>query len=239
MSRMFSVLSLAVAVTSGCASLPPHGQLALAPLPPGVDWSRPVAVDVDAGAGSVFIEFDDALKEPQVVAMTDGPEGRRVAASWAATSVEAAEPHPIFRVLAVDEGDAAADVVIRVPRCAGLRVRNIAGGVRVIGAAGAIDVQSGSDVTPGGNVSVSLAEPLDAPLLVRSASGQVHLDLPAGSRGVFALTSGIGMTSFLAPEEELTGASGTHGEWRGVLNGGEHECRVIADNARVEVRVRR
>ncbi len=232
--------ALALLLIGGCAAMPPRGEVAAIDLPAGIEGTTPMAVDVETSRGDVLVEVDPRAKAPRVVAMTTNARGERVRASWAAAMVEQAEPYPILRVLAMaDDRAARADLTVIVPACVGLRVRNVGGDVTVRGVRGAVDVQSGSDVTPGGNVSVSLGEALDAPLMVRSSRGSVVVSLPKGSRGALHVTSGVGRGAIVAPRAELRGLTGAGGSWRAVLNDGEHDCRVIADQGSAEIRVAR
>lgn len=218
--------------------VPPTGPVAISSAL-DTDWSRPVALDIDNQAGSVTVVVDPSLKRAEVTAVTTNAGGYPIAAPWAAADVEAAEPHPILRVLAkrTDAATGQTDLTVRVPACAGLRVRNSEGPVVVSGAAGAIDIQSGSDVQRGGDVTLSTGSAVNAPMLVRSAGGSVRLDLPTGSRGLISARSGVDQVTLIAPREQVEAAESVATEWRCDLNRGEFDVRLIADRGPIQIRV--
>ncbi|CAG0950554.1 hypothetical protein PHYC_00177 [Phycisphaerales bacterium] len=246
MKTTFFTALLSVALLSGgCHLFPnevqPAGPVQVASTPPDIDWSQPLALDLDNQAGSVTIIVDATFRRAEVFAITTTDDGRRVAAPWAAADYQAAEPRAILRVLCKRGpnagGDGKTDVTIRLPACAGLRVRNSIGPVLATGVSGAIDIQNGSDVELGGNVTVEVGSPLGTPMMLRSAGGSVRLDLPTSSRGLFFVHSGVNQISFVAPKEETQAGAADARGWNFDLNRGEHQVRLIADQGPVTVRV--
>jgi len=198
------------------------------------------AVDVQNQLGSVNIRIDRSITVPTVSAMATDDRGRTRAASWAAADLEASEPFPILRVLVTPpEGGVAewTDVTVTVPACAGLRVRNQGGTVTANQLHGAIDVQNGSGVAPGGDVTLTLASPLIDPLMIRTSTGNVLLTMPSGSGGNFTLLSGSGQIALNANNERLQSVQSDARNWSGRLNDGHNDVRIIADTGSVILRI--
>lgn len=220
---------------AGCQTVPPIGPVVVGGDSAGLDT---FAVDVANSTGTVVVIADRSVETPSVHATTIGRDGRTIPAPWAAADVVRAEPHPILRVLVSDRGAGArADVTVRVPAMAGLRVRNARGPVDVRGAAGAIDVQNGTSVTPGGDTTISLSSALDAPFMARTTTGTLRVSLPDHSKGKVRLTAGEGVVSFVARHQDVAAAEGSATDWSCVLNAGGHDVRLIAERGPVWLRV--
>jgi hypothetical protein len=245
MVRVFVLTAFVVGIAcfvSGCAipSLADPVKIAGAAAPDGSAY----AVDVESQAGDLWIRVDPLLKRPVItVRGTEGLGGPRDGvspATWVAADIAKSDPHPILRILSIpppgQEG-VKADLDIRIPACAGLRVRTQRGEVHIRGARGAVDVQNGDSVTPGWLVSVTFAEPMNAPVMLRSSTGAVQLQLPRGSRANLTIRSG-GEASVVLPTETLDSVKSAKGIWEGKLNAGGFDVTLMADRADVSVRLK-
>lgn len=246
-------LSVALLAISGCAA--PGARSGVRA--PGADVVRidsaaaytpgsALAIDIENQGGNVTIIVDAALSQPEVRATSLEAGHTQDAAPWAAATlspsgVSAPGATPILRVLASDISAAKRRTAleVRVPACAGVRVRSQSGGVSLSGVAGAIDVQNGSPVTEGGPVTMSTTALLDAPLLLHTSSGPVDVIMPAASRLDLEVTTSHGSVSVLANGVRATDVKATRQSWACALNGGDAQARISSDAGDVSVRLSR
>jgi hypothetical protein len=198
------------------------------------------ALDISNHRGNIAVLVEEGLERPVVTAHPWGGGRAPASVKWVAAQVDRGEVHSVLRVLSVPpegEGDVAVDLSIRVPGCAGVRVRNGGGEVRVVGARGAVDVQNGGVDTIGGPVSVSFAERLDAPVLVKTSKGHVSVEAGSGSKADLTLRC-TGQASVIVPAEAMSDVRTAKGEWRGRLNGGGFEVVLVSDDGDAVLRMR-
>lgn len=238
MTRFVLPMLALVSMLAACQTVPQIGPVAVGGLEAAA--GGPVALDVSNRTGSVTIVADAKLDHPTVIATTVGDDGRTQPAPWAAAEVVRGDPYPVMRVMVANDGQArATDLTIHVPALAGLRVRNSGGRVQVSGAAGAVDVQNGSGVVQGGDVSIRFAGVLDAPFMARTSTGSLTVTVPPDSRGSIHATAGGNVVTVRVPSESLAKAFGEGSDWTGILNGGTHDVRLIAERGPVMLRVMR
>ncbi len=238
MTRFALLLLILVPVLAACQVVPPIGPVVVAG--EAISAPGPLALDISNRMGSVTVLADSTLDHPVITATSIGEDGRMQPAQWAAAELVRGEPFPVLRVLVANDGVAkATDVTVHVPAIAGLRVRNAGGNVRIEGAAGAVDVQNGSGVVRGGDVSIWFGKPLEAPFMARTSTGSLVVTIRPGSKGSVHATAGGDVVTVRAPGETITDASGTSSDWTGVLNGGAHDVRLIAERGPVMLRVQR
>jgi hypothetical protein len=70
------------------------------------------------------------------------------------------------------------NIIVRLPECGGVRVRNAGGDVLVVGAAGATQIENTE-----GDIEVRTDKPIDAPTLLSTTRGDVLLQAPSASAG--------------------------------------------------------
>lgn len=200
----------------------------------------PLGLDVDNRAGSVKVQIDRGLDSPQVSASTTNSRGDRYRAPWAAADLDTSGPHPVLRVLAAPpdgRGAILTDLVIRLPECAGVRIRNRVGPVWVQGVRGAVDVQNGSEVDAGGSIAVVFGAPACDPILLRSGGGPIALDLPRRSTGAVNAMARTGVVTILGSPARLSAVGAHHGSWYGVINDGENPVTLDTERGDITIRV--
>lgn len=241
--------ALALVVSPGCTAPVRSG------LAPGADIVRidmsteytpgsPVAIDIENRGGDVSITVDPSLMEPMVRATSPGAGHSQEAAPWAAATLSPSGvafkgAAPILRVLGTDiTADKRRTLLeLRVPACAGVRVRNQDGGVSLTGVSGAIDVQNGTAIAPGGPITMETGVVLDSPLLLHTSSGEVSVDLPAASRLDLEITTGAGTVSVQATGLRATDVKATKQSWASPLNGGGAPGKIGSDAGDIRVRL--
>jgi hypothetical protein len=232
------MVALGLMLLAACGPLPMQPRVTIAD-PDHQAGSRAFAVDVKNHSGSVRIEASERFDRPSVVAITRDGQGQAAPATWAAASVERSDMSPILRVLCTPPAGQearAVELTIRVPGCEGVRVQNSRGPVTVTGVRGAVDVQNGTAVAPGGDVAVTMGGLLDAPALVRSSSGSITMTVRPGSRGVLDLQASGSVTALLR-KERTARVKEDRTRWSGVLNEGEHPVVLAAEAGDVRLRV--
>lgn len=246
--------ALAGAIVGGCADskvqratgLTPGADMvkvdADAPYVPG----SPVAIDIENPGGDVLVVVDAALTMPQIRATSMHEGDNQGAAPWAAATlapsgVAATQAAPILRVLAADVSGAKhrTSLEVRVPACAGVRVRNQDGAVTLQGVGGAIDVQNGSPLSPGGSITLLTDATLDAPLLLETASGPIRVEFPASSRLNVDASSRNGAVTVQATGVRLGQVSATKQSWSAAINGGDAPARISTESGDITLRLKR
>ncbi len=252
--RRLALLSF-IALASTLAACTSQGSKP-AGLAPGADVVRvdvstdylpgsPVAIDIENEGGDVSVIVDSTLTKPVVRATSLQSSRQREAAPWAAATlspsgVPAKEAAPILRVLASDLSQAKrrTNIEVRVPACAGLRVRNRDGGVSLNGVSGAIDVQNGSPLASGGPITLDTDIPLDAPLLLRTSGGPIDVVLPVQSKLALKASSAEGSVIVNAMGVKTTGLAATKLSWQATVNAGQSEGTIATESGDVSIRFR-
>lgn len=236
---LLAVLTIAL---HACSAAPRRSVLPISD-PDQLASAERVALDVENRLGSIRIIADPACKGVEVAAVPVGDFGQPTKPAWAAVEIQKTDLHPVVRVLSIPDpavGSATprpTDLVIHVKRLAGLRVRNAGGAVVVHGASGAVDVQNGDDVRPGGDVSVIFADPIDSPVMLRSSLGHVLLAAPRRSSGLLEFRAGR-QTSVHTLREPVTGVHADRQAWTGVLRSGQFNVVAVADVGDVTFHIR-
>lgn len=202
-----------------------------------------MAVDVSNACGSVEIRVDPRWTTPKVewFAIGDVPEGSKAkAAEWVATDVAVDQGRAVLRVLGseIDGRRVPVRVLVMIPACAGVRVRNSEGPVRLMHVSGAVDVVNGENGTPGGQVTAVLDAATKEPIRITTTSGNVSVSLARGTRGSVSLTAPVGRVSMKGGKESLKNVKVEKSKWMGVVNGGESAITLNADDGNVELTIR-
>lgn len=113
-----------------------------------------------------------------------------------------------------------AEVVIRLPDCGGVTVRNSGGLVELRGVAGPIQVENGQGNTRGGRVELRTGEPLTDPVTITTTEGTVYYQVDADSSGRFELTAENGQAAFDARTGAIKFESADGSRFKCTLNDG-------------------
>ncbi len=233
---------VAVSALGGCKA-PKSKRIAIAG--PAVAAGAAVGLDVQNQNGGVKVVVTSWRPEPVVVARTRtggrvAIEGENAQAWIAAESVDQ-DGRSVLRVLASPaEGGAGepVDLVIFVPRCDGLTVRNAGGPVEVVGVAGAVDVESGGAGMPGGWIRVRSDRPVTAPVRLITDEGTIVCVVTPDSAGKISMNAPHGSAKIFAPETVLLGAQVSQTAISATLNGGSNDIVLHTANGDAQLIVR-
>lgn len=190
----------------------------------------PLALDVQNARGTVSI-WVDPTKPLAVWAAVKGGSGSDHKPDWIAASVVQDNGRPVLRVLS----SAAADqpkpttIRIRVPSCAGLRVRNAGGLIDVKGVTGAIDIQNAMDFGTPEAVRVVAGAPITAPIGVHTNFGNISVRLPLGSTGTARVYSLEGQSLIDGAKTTLTEVLTNRTQITCVIMGGTNAIDIGTD----------
>ena len=211
-----------------------------------VAWDQ-IAVDVHNEAGSVIIQVDDRLEQPVVrhrVRWTGlGDDG-----SWnkyRAPAIVSAQPEPgplghatlrvRSQVLDHAPAETEIDLIIRLPRCDGVRVRNTSGPVILVGVGGAITVDNGFGGGEGGRIELRSNRPILDPVALTTTDGRISIIAAEGSRAEVDMHTFEGKAVFSAPRGVITNLRPAIGQWRGTWNDGTNP--LLVRTGRGEIRL--
>lgn len=176
--------ALAASVVSGCSTLRSTQEIAVTGASGDEVESRPLAVDVQNARGTVSVWVEPG-KPIAVWAADRGGKGMNHRPDWIAASLTEDNGKPVLRVLNdSQEGEPTETTIrIRVPSCAGIRVRNSGGLIDVKGVTGAIDLQNTMPPGSGMAIRAYAGGPITAPVTARTNNGSIDVRLPTGSTG--------------------------------------------------------
>jgi hypothetical protein len=231
---------LGAAVLSGCELHRTGGIVAIG----GMDETPPraTAVDVDNRLGTVRIVADPKLDHPVVRAVARGnpteSEGH-----WTAATMSDEGGHPVLRVLSTGEGNAAnpptIDIVVLVPECTGVRVRNEGGRVTLVDVHGAVDVQTSIPGNGDQAIVVNTKFGLRDPLMLHAERGGIELRMGFASAGLFSASAPKGVVTVDAAQAKVQDVRSTRLAWTAQLNDGTSDLKVEADDGNISVIVGR
>ncbi|MEM7622785.1 MAG: hypothetical protein AAF235_06230, partial [Planctomycetota bacterium] len=265
-TRVSLAVSLAaVFLLGGCIS-GPQGKLArqkFDPLPiafaDSVTWDE-LAIDVENVHGSVRIEADAWRTEPEITANIRW-ESETYPETWGAGArplqfiARAAQEFGLPPVLTVttrrtrpDVAFTEADIVIRCPPVAGVRVRTGGGDVVLNGISGAVTVEIGTGglagASPsaiarsaaGGDVVVRTDSSLGDPVAIQTVDGSVTVIGPTDLGGRLDLYTAQGRALVIAPNADVREATGVGGStWTGQLAGNNEPFSVRSGGGDIRV----
>lgn len=202
-----------------------------------------MAVDVSNACGSVEVRVDPRWKSPKVewFAIGDVPGAmKEKETEWVATDVAVDHGRAVLRVLGseLDGKRIPVRVLVMIPACAGVRVRNSEGPVRLMHVSGAVDVVNGVNGAAGGDVTAVVDGATKEPISVTTTSGNVNVELARGTSGNVKLTAPVGRVSMKGGKEKLTSVKVDKSKWMGVVNGGENAITLNADDGQVRLVIR-
>jgi len=203
-----------------------------------------LGIDAENPFGSVRIEVTDAVNRIRVTETLLTPafatkELRQSLADRVTLDVERIESAPgmetlRLRVVALEPllSEEGVNLIVRLPRCSGVRVRNSAGDAVLVGVEGAIHVE-----TEGGDIEVRCAEPLRWPVALIADRGDISLQTPGGDEGRVELVSNSGEAVFTSTLEPLHGMNATRHQVRGTLGDGVNPITLRSDTGDVRMMV--
>lgn len=237
-----SAAGMMMAVVGGCTSnLAKVTHERMVEMPAGAVGA--LAVDISNACGSVEVRVDPRWKTPKVewFAIGNVPEvSKGKETEWVATDVAVDQGRPVLRVLGteLDGQRVPVRVLVMIPSCAGVRVRNSEGPVKLMHVSGAVDVVNGVQGVSGGHVMVVVDGVTREPISVTSTDGNVQVSLARGSSGNVTLTAPVGRVSMKGGKEALRNVRVEKSKWTGVVNGGDNAITLNADGGHVELVIR-
>ena len=241
LSLLFALL--VPAWISGCATTVAEREIEIPAPASAADGPEGPALDIENFRGTVEVRVnaqeDDIDVEAEVIADADLDEAQRGEVAGAVSIDAVMEDRGGLPVLVVRSTSArqAADhrvkLVIEMPACSGVRVRNAGGLVLLVGTAGAMQVDNTD-----GPIEVRTRHALTDPVALTTTAGGVHCTVPPGSRGEVTMESADGKVAF----DGLSGAtlsksSGTAGKFVGTVNGGTNPVLLRTGSGFVRFRV--
>lgn len=153
-----------------------------------------LAVDVDNFRGNVEIRADPRIAKPEVIATPHAgnslgdDQDATLGSTWVEADIEEESARAVLRVRSTsprdNTGDHWVDLVVRVPRCDGVRILNTGGTVLVVGARGGTEITNHL-----GPVEFRTNEAVTEPVTITTTDGDVYYQVSNGSAGVFDLES--------------------------------------------------
>lgn len=207
----------------------------------------PLSVHVENGLGEVVVEVNKRYKTPSVQAYEIDEGGGRVRGkpqAWVAAEQIQSEGKTMLRVLALEQEGVKKPVYIRVrvPEGQGVSVKNAGGPVRLTGVSGPIEVQADAGEPGqwkrGASISVAMGAPVDSPISLFSADGEVELLMPAGSRGRLDVQAPHRLVVLDADGARVMGAKTSGETYSATLNEGTNPVIVSAKARGAEVRLK-
>lgn len=245
-ARLAAALGIlaAVGLASGCAKEAGERVFTLdAPVVMEPGGPTGPAVDVENFRGRVTLRADPRADAITVVATTeadsdiDDEELPAVADAVAVTAdTEERGGLPVIVVRSTSartETDHRVDLEIRMPECSGARVRNAGGVVKIVGVAGAVQVDNAD-----GPIEVRTRHVLSSPIALTTTAGEVRCLVPPGSRGDITLESDDGRVAFDGPG--VTGIrkmKGSPGRFAAVIDGADNPVLLRTGSGFVLLRV--
>lgn len=239
---ILTILVCAALLAGGCKS---RQRYQVAVEGPTFGTAANAGVVVDNPRGSVTVHADDRFDFPMVEA-----RARHAGGSF---PIEQVVPPVVVEAIVTESGnrytlrtdtivpperdDIFVDLIVRVPTCLGVRVRNASGPVELIGVAGTIDVENGNERAHGGTVSLKTDWALTGPTRIVTRNGDIYYAIGPGSSGLFSASTDRGRVFVRCSDGYLTDVRPTETQWSGRLNGGERQTVLETMDGDVTVTV--
>lgn len=188
-----------------------------------------LALDVSNFNGNVTVRADHgepgvALIEAQRFVRSPGSQRESDAAIeniQIFSEIETEGPLGVLRVetasLAEDQAQHGIDLLIRMPRCDGVRIRNAGGHVSVTDAGGTIDI-----INEQGSIEFRTTRRMTEPVNLITHEGEVYYQVPPDSTGTFDMLTLEGRTTIKDRGSIIEETYTARGELRFVLNDGDN-----------------
>jgi hypothetical protein len=237
-----ALIGLASLGLGGCKSAPPVTVSGLDAL----ERSPSVALDVENPRGSVLVYVDNEETQPRVIARggsrTGEPTANYDGNLWVTAAITETDGRAVLTVRPTertpDIKDHWVQVIVVLPSCDGVRIKNSEGLVDVRGVSGAVQIDNGGAGLPGGAVKFEAGKPITAPVSISTASGNIDLIFPTGTAGTIELLSGNGMLANISAwTGQLEHSVHKPGSFKGVLNRGANKVNVKTNEGQIDMRV--
>lgn len=238
----FSILGASALAAVGCGSSQERSWTLAAPAAEA--FSDGPAIDIENHRGSVEVRVEPWRSDVNVSFRTtiagdhsgDRARSIREGMNYDAGS-NAADGPPVITIRALtavpDDTDHSTRILVRMPACGGVRVRNAGGPVLIVGAGGAMQVENAD-----GSVEVRTDRVIDAPALLTTTKGNVRWQIPLASRAAFDAETGDGV---IVIDNAAPGQNDWSATWSGprkvagTLNSGQNavSLRTLEGDIRV------
>lgn len=151
-----------------------------------------LALDIENFRGSVEVRADPRVEQATVSATSSASMERRedenaaIADTWIEADLTEESARAVLRVRTgssrENTGDHWVDLVVRVPRCGGVRIDNRDGFVEVVGTSGGTTITNRL-----ASVEFRTNEPMTDPVSITTTDGDIWYQVPMGSSGSFDL----------------------------------------------------
>jgi len=236
-------------LAGGCSAVPEADSLSLLPATTKFDPTRPLMIDVENKSGSVNITVNPKLDRPYVTCRfldvktsTPLPDEAKVARKWIDARFVPRADSTQLRVIntrgSAERGGVFIWISIEVPSCAGVRVRNSAGGVAMKDVSGPIDVSNGFGTGEGGPITLTTTRGITDSVSLSTIEGDVMVTMTGRSTGVLDLASTNGPVEMRDRTGQVGNIVQTASTWTGVLNDGENPIKVRSGGGLVRVEVK-
>lgn len=122
------------------------------------------------------------------------------------------------------------DLIVYVPRADGVRVRNAGGQIKIIGATGVIDAESGNSEREGGDIEIRTDGPIHEPVMASSTHGDVKMVISKNSSGTIELVAPRGQVTFDGRYGVTEHSRPARGSWTGIWNDGINPITLRAED---------
>lgn len=122
--------------------------------------------------------------------------------------------------------DGVIDLEIRVPSVGSVYARNAGGPIEIVGASGELNIQSGSDRLPGGDILVRTDRAIPGPVRIATSEGSVILFLGPAASGDLDLTTAQGKVEVVSLDSPVRDARPLGQRYTGILGTGDNEFFV-------------
>ncbi len=218
---------------------------------PAFEQGTLLALDIENVGGSIQVRVEPHLTAPTVEARTRWKASDP--AVWTdenppSTVTARFDPAEAGRgVLTVRAGlaepapeQSAIDLVVLVPQCHGLRIRNGGGPVQVVGVQGAVTIQNGLALGSAGDagagrIEVRTGAPISDPIALTTTRGPITLVTQPRGAAEFDLVTGDGDAQFRTAYGTVRDVKPEPGRYRGVWNGGTAPVTLQSGAGRVRV----
>jgi len=243
-----AAVATAVALSTGCSSIPETSELSLLPATIKYDASRPIQVDVENKGGSVEVVVNPRLERPRVTCRvvdlkTGEPtkDEKARARQWISANLTSRASSMLLRVVnnrgALEGSGQFIWISIEIPTCNGVRIRNSAGGVSLKDVSGPLDVSNGFGSGEGGPITVNTSQRLSDPVTLNTSEGQVILVMSGRSSGTIDLATANGPVEMRDRTAQITNVLQTASTWTGVLNDPSNAFKLRSGGGLVRVEI--
>ncbi len=118
------------------------------------------------------------------------------------------------------------DITVYVPQCDGLRVWNAEGNVEVVGVSGVLDIESGDELSRGGDIQIRSSQQLSESITAWSNNGDVTMLTGPNAAGTIELIAPHGKTSFWSKHGLTEHSRPEVGRWTGIWNDGTNSIKL-------------